>query len=262
MGDSSNTSSVPDTKACMDALQAAQKRVRVAFFLAMGASCIVLLIVINLWNSLLVHDKLANRNSPDQSQYLAEYSKKIADQAFYEIQALGIQISCDDIGLLGPAVLLVFSLYSFMTLRASYCHLKHAVSDKAAGNLLLDAVLDIETTLPEDSLFAKWIFRIPRLLQFLPAVVCGAVIVYWVHAHYSYVIQHTPMDDVIGAARPMARFLDWSGVFFGVLVLFANCAAFNVSKEKEQTAVKAKQARQASTANAGSASMAASSSGD
>jgi hypothetical protein len=74
--------------------------------------------------------------------------------------------------------------------------------------------------------------------------------------------QQKAVDDVIGAARPMARFLDWSGVFFGVLVLFSNCAAFNVSKEKEQTAVKAKQARQASTANAGSASMAASSSGD
>lgn len=234
MGDPSNSGSNSGAKACADALQSAQNRVRLAFFLNMGACCIVLLIVINLWNSLLVHNELA-KGDAGKSEYLAEYSKKIADQSFYQIPSLGIQISCDDIGLLGPLTLLVFSLYSFAALRVSRCHVKSAASHR--GDALIDALLEIET-LPQDSVIAKWIFQIPRLLLFLPVIVCGVVVVYWVHAHFSYVIQENQVDKVISASRPMAQFLDGSGAFFSVLVLLSNCANFVVAKAKQEDAAK------------------------
>lgn len=251
----SNSGSDLDAKTCVEAFQAAQKRVRLAFFLTMGASCIVLLIVINLWNSLRIHNELITSDF-GKSGYLEEYGKKIADQSFYQVPSLGIQISCDDIGLLGPVTLLVFSLYSFMTLRASHCHLKYTASKRIAANPLVDALLEIET-LPEDSLPARWVFHLPRLLQFLPVVVCGVVVVYWVYAHFFYVIQDNPIDKVIKASRPMARLLDWIGLFFGCLVLLSNCAAFKAAKDKEQTAEDAKRIRrdEPNTANMSSSAI-------
>jgi hypothetical protein len=93
MGDIANSGFDPNAKPCAEALQSAQKRVRLAFFLNMAASCIILLIVINLWNSLLVHNKLLqDRKLSDKFEYLKEYSKQIADQSFYQIPSLGIQI--------------------------------------------------------------------------------------------------------------------------------------------------------------------------
>lgn len=239
MGNPSNSGS-DQGKACAEALQAAQKRVRLAFFLTMGASCIVLLMVINLGNSLLMHKNFVPSNSPDGSAYLAEYSKQIADQAFYQIPSLGIQISCDDVGLLGPAVLLVFSLYSFMALRVSHCHLKYAASGSVAGNLVINALLETEI-LPEDSAGrTKWIFLIPRGLQFLPFGVCLAVACYCVYAHFIYVPQGT-IGDIINAARPMARVLDVIGLLIvAPLVALSNTEAFKVAKAKEETAKSAR----------------------
>jgi hypothetical protein len=239
MGDLSNSG--PDhAKACAEALQAAQKRVRLAFFLTMGASCIVLLMVINLANSLLIHKELIPGNSPDGSGYLTEYSKQVADQAFYQIPWLGIQISCDDVGLLGPAVLLVFSLYSFMTLRINQCHLKYAASDSIAGNLVINALLETEI-LPEDSAGrTKWIFLIPRWLQFLPCGVCLCVAAYCVYAHFIYVPKGT-MSNIINAARPLARILDAIGLLIvAPLVALANTEAFKVVKAKAETAKNAR----------------------
>jgi hypothetical protein len=224
-----------NAKVCGEALQAAQKRVRLAFFLTMGASCIVLLIVINLWNSLLVHNGLVQGgDASSKSAYVEEYAKKIADQSFYQIPSLGIEITCDDIGLLGPVTLLVFSLYSFMTLRASHCHLNSVTDHRIAADPLIDALVEIET--PPQDLLARRIFQIPRLLQFLPAVACCAVVAYWLKAHFAYHIQENPIDTVILTSRPMARFLDYIGVVFGALVLLANCASFKAAKDKEQTA--------------------------
>jgi predicted nucleic acid-binding Zn ribbon protein len=233
--DTSSNSGSENAKVCGEALQAAQKRVRLAFFLTMGASCIVLLIVINLWHSLLVHNELIQDAASSKSDYLEEYSKQVADQSFYLIPSLGIQITCDDIGLLGPVALLVFSLYSFMTLRASRCHLNFATDDRIAADPLIDALLEIETP-PKDSFLARCIFRIPRLLQFLPAAVCGTVVAYWLHAHFAYSLQNNPIDKVISASRPMAHLLDYAGAVFGMLVLLANCASFASAKDKEQTA--------------------------
>ncbi|HET9281596.1 MAG TPA: hypothetical protein VFR24_06505 [Candidatus Angelobacter sp.] len=237
--DTPSNSGSENAKVCGEALQAAQKRVRLAFFLTMGASCIVLLIVINLWHSLLVHNELIQDAASSKSDYLGEYSRQIADQSFYRIPSLGIQITCDDIGLLGPVALLVFSLYSFMTLRASRCHLNSATDDRTAADPLIDALLEIETP-PKDSLLARCIFRIPRLLQFLPAAVCIAVIAYWWHAHFAYSLQNNAIDKITGASRFMARLLDYVGLFFGILVLLANCASFAAAKDKEQTAEDAK----------------------
>ena len=77
-------------------------------------------------------------------------------------------------------------------------------------------------------------------MQFLPVLIYGAVVTYWVYAHFFYALQHNPIDDVIKASRPMARLLDYSGVLFGVLVLLSNCATFKVTKENVAKAKEAK----------------------
>lgn len=194
MGDPSNSdqanSSPYHVKACEKALQTAQKRVRLAFFLTMGASCIVLLIVLNLRNSLLVHNALLHASVPDKFDYLKEYSKQVADQSFYQIPALGIQITCDDIGLLGPLTLLVFSLYSFITLKACRCHVRCAASHRGDnGNTVIDALLEVEQPFAGSSGFVTrvvsgLVFFLGQLLQFLPLGACIVVIFYWKYAHF------------------------------------------------------------------------------
>jgi hypothetical protein len=236
MDDPPNSSSDLQTKGCAEALQSAQKRVRLAFLLTMGASCIVLLMVINLWNSLLVHNKVIKGDTLGKSEYLAEYSKQLAGQSFYQIPSLGIQISCDDVGLLGPLTMLVFSLYSFMTLKACHCHIRCAASARFADNPLVNALLETETLPVGSSRLVKHIFSIPRWLQFWPFLVCLAVAAYCIYAHFVYDIKDDLLAEMLTVTRPTARLLDVIGGLIVFVVALSNWAAFKITKEKEETA--------------------------
>lgn len=237
MDDIANSGFDPNAKPCAEALQSAQKRVRMAFFLNMAASCIVLLIAINLWNSLLVHNKLLDSPLSDKFEYLKEYSKQVADQSFYQIPSLGIQISCDDIGLLGPLTLLAFSLYSLMTLRASHCHIRCAASDRFSENPLIHALLETEKLPDRQSLPARILFSLPRWsLLIVPFGVCVAVFFYGRYAHFNYDLSKDLLGDIFSVTRRTAQWLDRIGWFIALLVGLCNYESFRISKDKEKDA--------------------------
>src|SRR5437763_16684272 len=111
-----------EAKACAEALQFTQKRTRVALLLSISVSCIVLLMVFNLWESRQLRNLDLKTTPSDKLEYLKEYSRHMVDASYYQIPSLGIQITCDDVGLLGPLTLLVFSFYSMMAFKACELH--------------------------------------------------------------------------------------------------------------------------------------------
>lgn len=242
MGDPSNSGS-DQSKACAEALQAAQKRVRLAFFLLMAASSITLLIVINLLNTLLIQDKLINSNSPDGLGYLKEYSKQVAGQSFYQIPSLGVQITCDDVGLLGPLALLAFSFYCLITLRACLCHVKCAASRNFAQNPLISALLETERFTDDRSRLTQFLSSLPRRLLFLPFIVCVAITCYCGYAHFFklfYDPSQGTLSAILRATRPLAICLDVVGFLATAAVWFSNRAAFRFATTKEKIAKHAK----------------------
>jgi hypothetical protein len=138
----------PEVKACAEALQSAQKRTRIGFFFSLAASCIVFLMVLNLFEGRHFLKSLS-QSTANQPEYVKHYSKHIADNSFYQLPAFGIQITCDDIGILGPLTLLIFSFYSVLAFKACYCHVKCATNGPFEGSPLRgasgDRAANIET---------------------------------------------------------------------------------------------------------------------
>src|SRR5262249_6979594 len=133
----------PQAKACAEALQDAQKRTRIARLLSLTASWIVLLMVLNLFEVHLLRNTTLIQGGTSDSEYLKEFSKHIAEKSFYQISSLGIQISCDDVGLLGPLVLFLFSAYLVMAFKARDCHVKCA-SKHVGESYLIETLLRTE----------------------------------------------------------------------------------------------------------------------
>jgi hypothetical protein len=136
-----------ETKACAEALQAVQKRTRIAFFLSLTISCIVVLMVLNLWESRQFRNTNLTPDTQQKLEYLKGYAQHVADNSFYQIAALGIQITCEDVGILGPLALFVFSLYSAITFKACYRHVKCAANELYEDSLLIRALLETERPL-------------------------------------------------------------------------------------------------------------------
>lgn len=97
-----------EKKACAEILQATQKRARTALFLSLAASCITILMVVNLFESHRLRDTKFIRGEDGKSDYQKSIISHIGDMSYYQLPALGIQISCEDVGLFGPLALLIF----------------------------------------------------------------------------------------------------------------------------------------------------------
>lgn len=207
-----------EVKACAEALQSAQKRTRIAFFLSLAACCIVVLMVLNLWESRQFLDA-AVKNDAERSEYWKEYSKHVADNSFYQLPALGIQITCDDVGILGPLALLVFSLYSVIAFKAYYCQVKCAAKEPFEGSPLIRALLETEQPI------SKPLFFILRTLLFLPFGACLVVVCYAIVAHFL-----KPLPE-IKANLSMAKTMDALGGILALLVFFYNLQTFLLSQK-------------------------------
>lgn len=209
-------------KACCEALQAAQKRARLAFFLSLAASCVVALMVFNLIESYRLRNTEFIKNDGGKTEYQKEISKHIADNSFYELPSLGIQITCDDVGIWGPLTLFLISFYAAMAFRACYIHV-HCASDKRfAGMYLIQTLLDTQRlwNLP------KFQYQIASVLQFcmsfLPFVVCIFVTGYVIYARVFFPAQGDPLSEIIIKNRSIAIIMDIAGGSFTLLVLFQN----------------------------------------
>lgn len=223
-------------KTCAEALQAAQKRVRIAFFLALAASCIVLLMVANLWQSLQVRrTALIGHPSPEQqTEYLKEFSKHIADDSFYEIPALGIQITCEDVGILGPLGLLIFSFYCVVAFKGCYCQVSCAVKEEFEKSPIIMALLESEGAGP----LPKSMFFILRASLFLPVTACALVILYEVFAHPLHGLEIDPLREILIQNHGMVLFFDFVGIGLALLVFFANYQTFRLSRLTSENCIK------------------------
>jgi hypothetical protein len=172
MASAANVGSGPDSevKACAEALQSAQKRTRIGFFFSLAASCIVFLMVLNLFEGRHFLESLS-QSTANETEYVKDYTKHIADNSFYQLPALGIQITCDDIGVLGPLTLLVFSFYSVLAFKGCYCHVKCATKGPFEGSPLIRALLETEQPI------SKPLFFILRVFLFVPFV--ASLVVVW-----------------------------------------------------------------------------------
>ena len=227
MASAANIGSGPDSevKACAEALQSAQKRTRIGFFFSLAASCIVLLIVLNLYEGRQFL-KLSERrefNPSSQSntnqEYVKDYAKHIADNSFYQLPALGIQITCDDIGALGPLTLLIFSFYSVLAFKACYCHVKCAAEGRFEGSPLISALLETEQPI------SKPLFFILRCFLFVPSVASLVVVLYGVYAHFCHPLNLPEISENL----TLARILDIMGWILALMVLWVNFETFLLS---------------------------------
>ena len=227
-----NSSLHPEVKACAEALQSAQKRMRLAFFLALAASSIVLLMVLNLWQSRLVLSELMEANA-DKSEYMKAYIKHVADNSFYQLPALGIQITCDDVGILGPLALLAFSFFSAIAFKALYCQVKSATKGPFEESPLIRALLEIEQPQNEQNEIEQSpkerLFLVLQICLFLPFVVCLVVIVYGIIGHFIHP-PHIDSFPAISRNTTMARIMDVIGCGLALLVFLFNRQTFRLSK--------------------------------
>ena len=221
-----------EVKACAAALQSAQKRTRVAFFLSMAASCIVVLMVLNLWESRRFLNTLS-KNYAESSEYLKEYSKHIADNSFYQLPALGIQITCDDVGILGPLALLVFSFYSLIAFKASYCQVKCATKGPFEGSPLIRALLEAEQPLEQP--LCRRLYFILRAFLFLPFGACVVVACYVIVAHFLDPLHIDSLPE-IAANLSMAKKIDALGWVLALLVFLYNRQTFLLWQETKTQA--------------------------
>lgn len=228
-----------ETKACAEALQAVQKRTRIAFFLSLTISCIVVLMVLNLWESRQFRNTNLTPDTQQKLEYLKGYAQHVADNSFYRISALGIQITCEDVGILGPLALLIFSLYSAIAFEACYRHVKCAANELFENSLLIRILLEAELPLAKRQQplgrFEKYLEnRMPRLFLFLPFVACIAVILYDIFAHWLPPLAGDPLAELIRQNRPMVVILDVIGIVFTLVVLYCNWLAFQFSAETKK----------------------------
>lgn len=238
-------------KACAEALQNAQKRTRIALLLSLAASCIVLLMVLNLFESYQLRNTRLVQGSPSSSpsgspsgspsssssdsEYLKEFSKHIAQNSFYQIPALGIQITCDDVGLLGPLVLFMFSAYLAMAFKARDTHVQCAAMEHLGENYLIATLLETEHV-PESPAYR---FRTIRTLQgfmlFLPSIACMIVTGYGIYAHFLHHRTNGDLSEIFLINRAMAICLDAFGWIFTLAVLFQNKIAHTFLRKSQKT---------------------------
>jgi hypothetical protein len=178
-------------------------------------------------------------NTLEKTEYLKQYSQHIADNAFYRITALGIQITCEDVGILGPLALFVFSLYSAITFGACYRHVKCAANELFENSLLIRILLETEVPLDKSEQplgrYGNYLEnRIPRLFLFLPTVACGAVIFYDIFAHLLPPQYGDPLAELIKQNRLMVISLDVIGVVFTLAVAHCNWLTFRFSGETKK----------------------------
>jgi hypothetical protein len=232
-----------ETKACAEALQSVQRRTRIAFFLSLAISCIVVIMVLNLWESRQFRNTKLMLNTPEKMEYAKAYSQHVADNSFYRVTALGIQITCEDVGILGPLALLVFSLYSAIAFEACYRHVRRAANELFENSLLIRILLETELPLakPEQSLeqplnrFEKYLENwMPRLFLFLPFAACVAVILYDIFAHWIPPLAGDPLAELINQNRSMVVILDVIGIVFTLVVLYCNWLTFQLSRETKK----------------------------
>jgi len=218
-----------ETKACAEALQSVQKRTRIAFFLSLAASCIVILMVLNLWEARQFRSIELTFNTPEKTAYVKEYSQHVADNSFYQITALGIQITCEDVGILGPLALLVFSLYSAMAFKAYYRHVKCAAK-QFDGSPLIRVLLETEQPLAKSEPLSDWsdkhldncVLCILHIFLFLPFIACVAVTFYDIFAHWRAPLSGDPLKEILSGNRFNVISLDVTGILFTLMVLACN----------------------------------------
>jgi hypothetical protein len=238
MASATNIGPGPDSevKACAEALQSAQKRTRIGFFFSLAASCIVFLMVLNLNEGRqfvkLSEGPLYLKPSPlsdTNQEYVRDYTRHIADNSFYQLPALGIQITCDDIGFLGPLTLLVFSFYSVLAFKACYCHVKCAAKGPFEGSPLIGALLETEQPI------SKPLFSILRGFLFVPFVASLVVVWYGISAHFWHPLHLTSLPG-ISEDLTLVRTLDITGWFLALLVFFFNLETFQLSEMTKKQA--------------------------
>ena len=223
-----------EKKACAEALQATQKRTRTAFFLSIGASCIVLLMVFNLWESHQLRQTNLIRSTGDQSDYVKQITSHIADSSYYQIPTLGIQVACDDVGLFGPLALFVFSLYSAMAFKALRTHVQCASREPFSDSPLITTLL--ETEQPPPSL--EKLSAVFRALVFVPFLACLAVAGYAIYAHIPRPPQTDPLYEILTTVRATGLVLDLAGIVFTILVFICNRQSYRDSKTTKDEAAK------------------------
>lgn len=222
-----------EKKACAEALQAAQKRARTAFFLSIGASCIILLMVFNLWESHQLR-KTNLMSAGNQSEYVKQIISHVADSDYYQIPTLGIQVACDDVGLFGPVALFVFSLYSVMAFKALQTHVQCAAKEPFADSPLITTLLETEQPPPS---FEK-LSAVFRALLLLPFLACLAVTGYVIYAHVPRPPQTDPLYEILTTVRATGIVLDLLGIVFTVLVFICNRQSYRDSKTTKDAAAK------------------------
>jgi hypothetical protein len=222
----------PEVKACAEALQSAQKRTRIGFFFSLAASCIVFLMVLNLFEGRHFLKKLS-QSTANEPEYVKDYSRHIADNSFYQLPALGIQITCDDVGILGPLTLLVFSFYSVLAFKACYCHVKCATEGPFEGSPLIRALLDTEQPI------SKPLFFIMRVFLFVPFVASLVVVGYGIYAHFCHPLTPASFPEIppeILGDLTLAKTMDIIGCIFALLVFWFNLETFQLSKMTKKQA--------------------------
>jgi hypothetical protein len=218
----------PEVKACAEALQSAQKRTRIGFFFSLAASCIVFLMVLNLFEGRHFLKSLS-QSTANEPEYVKDYSKHIADNSFYQLPALGIQITCDDIGILGPLTLLVFSFYSVLAFKACYCHVKCATEGPFEGSPLIGALLETEQPI------SKPLFFILRVFLFVPFVASLVVVWYGIYAHFLHPLHLASLPQISGDLT-LARTLDVTGWILTLMVFLFNRETFQLSEMTKKQA--------------------------
>jgi|GEM_PF-3791405 len=230
MASSANVGSGPDpeVEACAEALQSAQKRTRIGFFFSLAASCIVFLMVLNLFEGRHFLESLP-QSTANETEYVKDYTKHIADNSFYQLPALGIQITCDDIGVLGPLTLLVFSFYSVLAFKACYCHVKCAAEDQFKGSRLISTLLETERPI------SKRLFFILRVFLFVPFMASLVVVWYGIYAHFLNPANPASWPHLSGDLT-LAKTMDVIGWILALLVFFFNLQTFQLSEKTKKQA--------------------------
>lgn len=217
-----------EVKTWTEAFQATQKRTRAGVLLSAFASCIVLLMVFNLCEARKLRNLGSISGKAESSEYMKEVSRHVADESFYQLPSLGMQITCDNVGLFGPLALLVFSLYSVIAFRAFDCQIKCGANFPNS---------DFKKTLLETSQFNN-VFSATHLLRFLlflPSIGCLLVIAYVIYAHILPPMPGDPLNEIRNQTLTEARILDLLGLLCAVMVLIYNFRTlkfFHESQEK------------------------------
>ncbi|HWY21395.1 MAG TPA: hypothetical protein VNX26_09255 [Candidatus Acidoferrum sp.] len=230
MANAANVGSGPDpeVKACGEALQSAQKRTRIGFFFSLAASCIVFLMVLNLFEGRHFLESLS-QDTANETEYVKDYTKHIVDNSFYQLPALGIQITCDDIGVLGPLTLLVFSFYSVLAFKGCYCHVKCATEGPFEGSPLIRALLETEQPI------SKPLFFILRVFLFVPFVASLVVVWYGIYAHFLHPLNTHSWPHLSGDLT-LAKAMDVIGWILALLVFLFNLKTFQLSEMTKKQA--------------------------